>query len=119
MIIGYGVHGAKAGQVVFIGHIIPMKGHNIEGRVRHMRAKELATKLRIDGIGCLLVLKRGCGNLKVSWISKAISSYGTEVRQLKMTIEGFANIPTENSCNGLNPKTHSAGDNSDFSRRDL
>lgn len=77
MIEADAIHSIKMIQIIFVGSVVSMPGHNVIGRMRESGLVKFATELINNLIGIFIIFIESGGGFKVPWISQTIGSNRT------------------------------------------
>jgi hypothetical protein len=92
---GHGVHHAEVGKVVLIRRVVAVPSHNVEWAMPLLTKPQRAAELMDDDVGRVDLFERSVRHQEVACGGKAVCSYGSEVRQLEVARECFANVTCE------------------------
>ena len=92
---GHGVHNTESGKVVLVRRVIAVPAHHVKRAVILLAKPQRAAEFVHDDMRLVQLFKRGAGSHKVTGGGEAVGSYGSEVRQLKVAGECFADVTCE------------------------
>ena len=114
------VDDAEVLEGILVGGIISMPGHHIKRRVRLSGHKEAVLVFGHNAKSQIFIPILIAGNWvkKVPWVGQPVCTYGSQVRQLKVSVKDLANVPTTfaTDCHAV---TNAGGDDGYFVGADL
>ena len=114
------VDDAEVLEGILVGGIISMPGHHIKRRVRLSGHKETVLVFGHNAKSQIFITILVAGNWvkKVPWVGQPVCSYGSQVRQLEVSVKDLTNVPTTfaTDCHTV---TNARGDDGYFVGADL
>ncbi len=116
MVEGNGVDAIEERQVVFVGRVVAVPGHDVERRVIDERAPQAAQELGDDVELAVAIFEGGNGRFEVARIGKAVGADGAELGQAEREAVVFADVAAGLAVEQLDAEFDAARESRRFRR---